>query len=86
MARTLSRCVRLILSLLLPVSLGSALAGDDDPSTATPVSPGTQEAGALIGDPCPRFSWGAVDGAKRYELAIFDAQWQDSPVYEEQER
>ena len=85
MARTPSRCVRLILSLLLPVSLGSALAADD-PITATPVSPGTQEAGALIGDPCPSFSWGAVDGAQRYELAIFDAQWQDSPAYDEQQR
>ncbi len=48
------------------------------------MSPGTQEAGALIGDPCPNFSWGAVDGAQRYELAIFDAQWQDSPAYDVQ--
>ena len=84
MARTPPRCACLVLSLLLPVSLGNALAGDDDPSTAIPVSPGTQEAGALIGDPCPSFSWGAVDGAQRYELAIFDAQWQDSPAYDDQ--
>ncbi len=75
-----------VLSLLFSVSLGSALAGDDDPITAIPVSPGTQEVGALIGDPCPSFSWGAVDGAQRYELAIFDAQWQDSPAYDEQQR
>ena len=76
----------LVLACLFPVSLGNAMAGDDAPITATPVSPGTREVGALIGDPCPSFSWGAVAGAQRYELAIFDAQWQDSPAYAEQQR
>ena len=85
MARTPLRGSRIILSLLFSVSQGNALAADD-PITAIPVSPGTQEAGALIGDPCPSFSWGAVAGAQRYELAIFDAQWQDSPAYDEQRR
>lgn len=32
------------------------------------------------------FSWGAVVGAQRYELAIFDGQWDDSPTYDEQQR
>ena len=86
MARTPLRGARMVLPLLFSVSLGSALAGDDDPITATPVSPGTPEVGALIGDPCPSFSWGAVEGAQRYELAIFDAQWDASPTYDEQQR
>ena len=84
MARTPSRGTPMVLSLLFTLNLGNALAADD-PITAIPVSPGTQEAGALIGDPCPSFSWGAVDGAQRYELAIFDAQWQDSPAYDDQQ-
>lgn len=34
------------------------------------VSPGTS-AGALIGGACPTFSWGAVEGAKSYELVVY---------------
>lgn len=86
MARTTFRSASWILPLLLPVSLGSALAVADDPVAAIPVSPGDSQAGALIGEPCPSFSWGAVAGAQRYELAIFDAQWDDSPGYEDQQR
>ncbi len=86
MARSPFRFATWMLPLLLPVSLGSALAVADDPVAAIPVSPGDSQAGALIGDPCPSFSWGAVAGAQRYELAIFDAQWDDSPGYEDQLR
>ena len=86
MTRTPFHFATLVLPLLLPVSLNSALAVADDPVTAIPVSPGDSQAGALIGNPCPSFSWGAVEGAQRYELAIFDAQWDDSPAYEDQQR
>lgn len=34
------------------------------------VSPGSA-AGSLIGDSCPTFSWGAVPGAKSYELVVY---------------
>ena len=34
------------------------------------VSPGTAS-GALIGDACPTFSWGAVAEAKSYELVVY---------------
>ena len=86
MTRTPLRFATLVLSLLLPVSLNSAPAVADEPVAAIPVSPGDSQAGALIGDPCPSFSWGAVEGAQRYELAIFDAQWDDSPGYVDQQR
>ena len=86
MARTPFRSASWMLPLLLSMSLGSALAVADEPVAAIPVSPGDSQAGALIGDPCPNFSWGAVAGAQRYELAIFDAQWDDSPGYEDQQR
>ena len=86
MARTPFRFATLVLPLLLSMSLGSALAVAGEPDAAIPVSPGDSQAGALIGDPCPSFSWGAVTGAQRYELAIFDAQWDDSPGYAEQAR
>lgn len=55
----------------------------DDP-TATgvaapqPVSPSAVEDTARIAETCPTFSWGAVDGAQRYELAIYDALWNPS--------
>ena len=34
------------------------------------VSPGSAT-GALIGDACPTISWGSVEGAKSYELAVY---------------
>ena len=37
------------------------------------VSPGTPT-GSLIGDTCPTFSWGAVAGAKGYELVVYRAE------------
>ena len=86
MTRTTFRSATLVLPLLLPVSLNGALAVADDTVAAIPVSPGDSQAGALIGNPCPSFSWGAVEGAQRYELAIFDAQWDDSPGYADQQR
>ena len=35
------------------------------------VSPGDASRLALTGDTCPTFSWGAVDGAKSYELVVY---------------
>ncbi len=35
------------------------------------VSPGDASKLALIGDTCPTFSWGEVDGAKSYELVVY---------------
>ncbi len=37
---------------------------------ALAVSPGSPS-GAMIGDPCPTFSWGAVRGAGSYELLVY---------------
>jgi hypothetical protein len=36
------------------------------------------DGGALVTETCPTFSWEAVDGARRYELALSDAQWTPS--------
>jgi len=49
-----------------------------------PVSPGAAETSRLIAESCPTFSWGAVDGAQRYELVFYDAQWNPSADAEEQ--
>ncbi len=35
------------------------------------VSPGDASKLALIGDACPTFSWGAVEGARFYELVVY---------------
>lgn len=35
------------------------------------VSPGDASGLARIGDRCPTFSWGAAEGAKRYELVVY---------------
>lgn len=86
MDRTSLRYASLMLPLLLPICLGSALAAADEPVAAIPVSPGDWQGGMQIADTCPSFSWGAIDGAQRYELAIFDAQWDDSLAYEDQMR
>ena len=42
-------------------------AANDAPVT---VSPGTST-GSLIGDTCPTFSWGAIPGARTYELVVY---------------
>ncbi|MBA4373491.1 MAG: hypothetical protein C0402_11600 [Thermodesulfovibrio sp.] len=38
----------------------------------TPVSPGGSAESPDVSTPCPTFSWGAVEGAKAYELAVFE--------------
>lgn len=75
MTRATLTPLTLLLTLLLPTGPGQATATAEDPAAALPVSPGTWQAGTPIADTCPSFSWGAVEGAQRYELAIFDAQW-----------
>ena len=47
--------------------VAAALFGGSQP---VPVSPGTPR-GSLIGDACPAFSWGAVEGANTYELVAY---------------
>lgn len=43
-----------------------------------PVSPGGGNAdGTGASTPCPTFSWGAVDGANAYELAVFELVGED---------
>lgn len=64
MRQTLLRGV-LLASLLL---LSALTAGAADVPVA--VSPGSAT-GALIGDTCPSFSWGEVEGAKSYELVVY---------------
>jgi uncharacterized coiled-coil protein SlyX len=86
MTRAALTPLTLLLTLLLPTGPGQATATAKDPAAATPVSPGDWQAGVQVADTCPSFSWGAVAGAQRYELAIFDAQWDASPTYEEQQR
>jgi len=75
----------ILASLILPnpsraLSLDKAGAG----TQATPVSPGDGQGQATIADTCPTFSWGAAPGAQRYELEIYDGQWQDSTAYADQ--
>ena len=84
MARIIFRFASHVVPFLLPFTLGSALASAAGVDSALPVSPGDWQAGTPIADTCPSFSWGAVAGAQSYELAIFDAQWQDSPAYDDQ--
>jgi hypothetical protein len=38
------------------------------------VSPGNAISEVLIDTPCPTFSWAAVDGARSYELAIYEVK------------
>ena len=84
MARTTPLPTALLLALLLPFHLSAAPGDAELPAAAIPVSPGDGQAGTQVADTCPSFSWGAVAGAQRYELAIFDAHWNASPIYAEQ--
>ena len=58
------RVLLVVCSVLLIATTGSA------GSKPVTVSPGSAT-GALIGDACPTFSWGSVEGAKRYELVVY---------------
>ncbi|MCH7667216.1 MAG: hypothetical protein IH936_14960 [Acidobacteria bacterium] len=53
---------------ILVLVLSSAAWGAERPAA---VSPGDASKLALIGDACPTFSWGAVAGAKSYELVVY---------------
>ncbi len=37
------------------------------------ISPGSERGVALVGQPCPTFSWTAVDWAAGYRVAVFQA-------------
>ena len=80
-----------LLSLLIALPLlAPARAWSDDPSgpqgvAPQPVSPGAARDTALTAETCPTFSWGAVAGAERYELAIYDAQWNPSTEMQTQQ-
>ena len=53
---------------ILVLVLSSAAWGAEHPAA---VSPGEASKLVLIGDACPTFSWGAVTGAKSYELVVY---------------
>ncbi len=53
------------------LSFGTAAAAFSG-NAPTPVSPGGSAESPDISTPCPTFSWGAVEGAKAYELAVFE--------------
>jgi len=53
---------------VLVLVLCSAAWGAEGPVA---VSPGNTSKLALIGDTCPTFSWGEVEGAKSYELVVY---------------
>ena len=59
------RC--LVLTLLLLCFTGSAMAAE----APLAVSPGDALKLALVESRCPAFSWGAVSGAKSYELVVY---------------
>lgn len=69
-----------------PLLASAQPSGDELPNSPAvapqAVSPGAQKAQApeasWISETCPTFSWGAVEDAERYELAIYDAQWNPS--------
>lgn len=81
---------RFILALLFGLPLMSS--ADDWPDAGSggtgpapqPVSPGAATASTLITEACPTFSWGAIAGAQRYELQLFDAHWNPSTDAQEQ--
>jgi hypothetical protein len=64
-------------TLTLCLLIAPTLATGAPPAPAQPVSP-AGSAAAPIAATCPTFSWGAVAGAERYVLALYDAQWHDS--------
>lgn len=74
----------LSLTFLTTGSIGHEALSATVGAVPQPVSPGSGEIGALIAEPCPTFSWGAVDGAQRYELSLYDAQWNPSTNAQEQ--
>ncbi len=61
------RAQRVLLIGLYGLLVAAALFGGPQPVAVSPGAP----TGALIGDACPAFSWGAVEGAKTYELVVY---------------
>ena len=57
---------RWLFALLGVMCTNGALAA----TAPTAVSPGSAT-GSLIGETCPTFSWGAMAGAKGYELVVY---------------
>ncbi len=46
--------------------------GWSQPHAAVAVSPGGTTAFARIAQSCPTFNWGAIEGARRYELVVYE--------------
>lgn len=53
-------------------ALGLAIASAANGGEARPVSPGAAERAVEIASACPTFSWGEVEGASAYRLALFE--------------
>lgn len=69
-------------TVLVLVFCSMALAAE----TPVAVSPGDTSKLALIGDTCPTFSWGSVEGARSYELVVYrlgDDSEEAKPVLQE---
>jgi hypothetical protein len=70
----------------ITMAIAAATVASAAPSTgARGVSPGS-DAGVLIGNSCPTFSWTAVEGADAYELVVYDVgglAWGASPAIAE---
>ena len=62
--RSEGRWVIVVLAALWPMAGGAA-------EVPVAVSPGDASKLAVIGDPCPTFIWGAVEGAEVYELVVY---------------
>ena len=58
--------VLLVVCCALLIATTTGWAGSE-PVTVSPGSP----TGSVIGDTCPTFSWGSVEGAKSYELVVY---------------
>jgi len=64
----MNRCIILCLTVLVSlVPDGNAFAIEP-----VAVSPGSESGVAVVGQSCPTFSWGAVEGALSYEAAVFE--------------
>lgn len=70
MRRTGASISAVLVMALLTFAGGAAA----DNAAPLPVSPGDTARFAAVGTSCPTFSWGAVEGAKGYEVAVYDAR------------
>ena len=60
-----------------------AVAGTAAQIVPMAVSPGSERGVAVVGQPCPTFSWTAVDWASGYRVAVFEALGIQIPGYEQ---